>query len=47
MKKTKAIFIGGITFLFLTSFSINASEVYICKAPKSKRYHHKKDCRVL
>lgn len=47
MKKSKAIFIGGLLFLFLSSFSFNVSEVYICKGPKSKRYHYKKDCRGL
>lgn len=47
MKKTKSLFIGGLTFLLLTSFSFNASDVYICKGPKSTKYHYKKDCRGL
>lgn len=47
MKKGKAFFIGGVTFLFLTSFSVDLSEVYICKGPKSTKYHYKKNCRGL
>ncbi|MCG2419754.1 hypothetical protein K8089_12035 [Aequorivita sp. F47161] len=47
MKKIKSLFIGGLLFLFLTSFSLDVSGVYICKGPKSTKYHYKKDCRGL
>lgn len=47
MKKSKAIFIGGLLFLFLSSFSIDVSGVCVCKGPKSTKYHYKKDCRDL
>ncbi|SRX74750.1 hypothetical protein AEQU3_01730 [Aequorivita antarctica] len=47
MKKSKILFLGGLLFLFLTSFSLDVSEVYICKGPQSKKYHYKKDCRGL
>lgn len=47
MKKIKILFLGGLVFLFFTSFSIEDSEVYICKGPQSKKYHNKKDCRGL
>ena len=47
MKKIKnLIFVGGM-FLALTSFSLNVSDVYICKGPNSTKYHYKKDCRGL
>jgi hypothetical protein len=47
MKKSKILFLGVLVFLLLTSFSYDVSEVYICKGPKSKKYHYKKDCRGL
>ncbi len=47
MKKNKFLFLGGVFFLFLTSFSHEVAEVYICKGPQSKKYHYKKDCRGL
>ncbi len=47
MKKYTILFLGGILFLSLTSFSLDFSEVYICKGPQSKKYHYKKDCRGL
>lgn len=47
MKKSKTLFLGGLVFLFLTSFSYSAYEVYICKGPQSKKYHYIKDCRGL
>lgn len=47
MKKKKALFFGGLVFLFLTSFSSDIDEVYICKGPQSKKYHYRKDCRGL
>lgn len=47
MKKSKFLFLGGLAFLFLTSFSYDVSEVYICKGPQSKKYHYKKDCKGL
>ncbi len=47
MKKSKILFLGGLVFLLLTSFSLEVSEVYICKGPQSKKYHYKKDCRGL
>jgi hypothetical protein len=47
MKKSKILFLGGVLFLFLTSFSSDVKEVFICKGPQSKKYHFKKDCRGL
>ncbi len=47
MKKCKILLLGGVVFLSFTSFSLDVSEVYICKGPQSKKYHYKKDCRGL
>ncbi len=46
MKTIQILIVGGLFFLN-TSFSINVSDVYIWKGPKSKKYHYKKDCRGL
>jgi hypothetical protein len=47
MKKSKILFLGCLLLLFLTSFSLDVTEVYICKGPQSKKYHYKKDCMGL
>ncbi|MDC7997032.1 hypothetical protein [Gilvibacter sediminis] len=46
MKKLVLVFVT-LVFVLSTSFGPNAGSVYVCKGPKSKRYHYDKDCRGL
>lgn len=46
MKKLSLLF-AALLFILGTSFKPVFADVYICKGPKSKRYHYKSNCRGL
>lgn len=47
MKKALLLITALTSTTFLSSFERSEDYVYICKGPKSERYHLKEDCRGL
>ena len=43
----KTLLITCVAVLFTAASHTVHTKVFICKGPKSKRYHYKKDCRGL